>query len=127
MAKRRAQRKSKTRRRRANKHGSKFSTTLLRLKKLKAPQRHEAMKIANDKFIRDFTTHIKKLRQAKGIRPSLQKKLKRHSKALRMLTNKKTSIKMKRNILSQRGGFLPLLLAALPAIGSIVGGIISRT
>ena len=127
MARGRVKRIRTKRRRKTKRHDSKFSTTLLRLKRLNASQRHQAMKIANNKFIRDFTTEVKKLRQVKGLRPSLQKKLKRHSKALRKLTNKKTSIKMKRKILSQRGGFLPLILAALPAIGSIVGGILSRT
>ena len=126
MVKRRVKHHS-IKRRETKKRNSKFTTTLFRLKKLKASQRHEAIKIANNKFIRDFATQVKKLRQVKSLRPSLQKKLKQHSKALRKLTNKKTSIKMKRKILSQRGGFLPLILAALPAIGSIVGGIISRT
>lgn len=119
--------KKRSKRCRKKKCNSKFSTILCRLKKLNPTQRHQAIEIANDKFIRDFTTQVKKLRCARGLRPSLQKKLKRHGKALRKLTNKKTSIKMKRKMLSQRGGFLPLILAALPAIGSIIGGIVSRT
>jgi len=109
------------------KRGSKFSTVFKRLQRLKPSQRRQAIEIANDKFIRDFAAHVKKLRTAKSLKPGLQKKLKKHCVALRKLTNKKTTIKMKRKLLSQRGGMLPLLLAALPAIGSIIGGIISRT
>ena len=130
MAKRKVKRRTATKRRRIRrrqKRSNKFGGTLLRLKKLKAPQRRQAMEIANDKFIRDFTAQIKKLRTVNKLRPTLRKKLKRHTKLLRKMTNNKTSLKVKRKMLAQRGGFLPLLLAALPAIGSIAGGILSRT
>ena len=90
---------------------SKFSTIIKRLQKLKPSQRQQAIEIANDKFIRDFAAHVKKLRTAKSLKPGLQKKLKKHCVALRKLTNKKTTIKMKRKLLSQRGGLLPLALA----------------
>ena len=122
---RRARRTIK-RKRKTKSQANKFSVTLKRLKSLKAPQRRQAIEIANDKFIRHFLTHVKKLKRATGLRQSLRTKLKRHTKALRKLTNKRTSLKSKRKMLAQRGGFLPLLLAALPAIGSIAGGIISR-
>jgi hypothetical protein len=84
------------------------------------------MSIANNKFIRDFSAQVKKLRTRKDIPTAIRKKLKRHSLRLRKLANKRTSVAAKRKILSQRGGFLPLLLAALPAVGSIIGGVISR-
>lgn len=121
-----AKRKTQRRGRRVSKRKDKFIDLVRRLRKLKGPQRQQAMKVANDKFIRDFSARVKKLRKAKGLQPSLRKKLKRHSKALRKLTNVKTAIKTKRKMLTQRGGFLPLLLAALPAVGSIIGGVISR-
>ena len=129
MAKRKVKRRTSSKRRgvrRRQKKSSKFNVTLQRLRKLKASQRRQAMTIANNKFIRDFTSAVKKLRRTNALRPALRKKLKRHSKLLRKLTNKRTSLKVQRKVLSQRGGFLPLLLAALPAIGSIAGGIISR-
>lgn len=124
MAKRKTHRRRH--RRRASKGQDNFMKLIHRLRKLKAPQRQQAMKVANDKFIRDLCTRVKTLRKAKGIQPSLRKKLKRHVKTLRKLTNSKTALKTKRKMLSQRGGFLPLLLAALPALGSILGGVISR-
>ena len=135
MVKKRFNRRHRRRRRRPTKRrqrkrvkqrGGKFYATLKRLKKLNPYQRRSAIEVANDKFIRHFAGQVKKLKRATGLQPSLRTKLKRHAKALRKLTNKKTSMKSKRKMLSQRGGFLPLLLAALPAIGSIAGGIISR-
>ena len=105
----------------------KFSVTLQRLKKLKAKQRRQAIEVANAKFIRDFVSQVKKLRRTTKLRPDLRRKLKRHTKSLKKLINSRTGLDSKRQLMSQRGGFLPLLLAALPAVGSIVGGIISRT
>ena len=122
---RRVRRRTKKRQRRMQR-GGKFNVTLKRLRKLNPFQRRSAMQVANDKFIRHFVSQVKKLKRATGLQPSLKTKLKRHTKALRKLTNQRTSMKSKRKMLSQRGGFLPLLLAALPAIGSIAGGIISR-
>ena len=125
MAKRRMKH-SRVNKRKRKQRGGKFNATLSRIRKLSPTQRRQAMTIANDKFIRQFLSNVKKLRKAK-LHPSMTKKLKRHSRALRKLVSKKTSLKAKRKVLSQQGGFLPLLLAALPAVGSIVGGIISRT
>lgn len=122
MAKRRMKRSRVNKRKQ---HGGKFNATLSRLRKLSPTQRRQAMTIANDKFIRQLLSNVKKLRNA-NLHPSMSKKLKRHSTTLRKLVNDRTSLKAKRKVLSQRGGFLPLLLAALPAVGSIVGGLISR-
>ena len=54
--------------------------------------------------------------------------MKKHRKHLQKLVHKNTSISTKRKMLSQRGGiaFLPLIMAALPAIGSLIGNAISR-
>ena len=104
----------------------KFNVALKRLKSLRAGQRRQAIEIANDKFIRHFISKVKKLRRASNLRPNIKARLKRNAQKLRKLTGKRGSLKSKRKMLTQRGGFLPLLLAALPAIGSIAGGIISR-
>ena len=122
----RRRRTKKRQRKRRTQRGGKFNVILKRLRKLNPFQRRSAIQVANDKFIRHFVSQVKKLKRATGLQPSLRTKLKRHTKALRKLTNRRTSMKRKRKMLSQRGGFLPLLLAALPAIGSIAGGIISR-
>lgn len=129
MAKRKVKRNRGRRRRRrrqsTNSGRNKFLATFKRLRKLRPHHRRQAIGLANNRFIQQFVSQVKKLRRAK-LRPSLRKRLARQSKMLRSLTNSKTSVKKKRKML-QRGGFLPLLLAALPAIGSIAGGILSRT
>ena len=95
--------------------------------KLSASQRLQAMKVANNKFINDLSNQVKKLRRAR-ISPKIRKRLSQQSKNLRKFTSRKTPVSAKRRMLTQqRGGILPLLFAALPALGSIVGGIISRT
>lgn len=54
------------------------------------------------------------------------KKLKRHRKHLRLLANKKVSTARKKKIL-QKGGFLGgLLSVAIPAIASVISGLIKR-
>ena len=116
----------KSRRRKQNKCVDKFNVTLKRLKSLRAGQRKQAIEIANDKFIRHFINKVKKLRRASNLRPAIKARIKRNAQKLRKFTGKRCSLKSKRQMLTQRGGFLPLLLAALPAIGSIAGGIISR-
>lgn len=125
MAKKRSvkqRRKGKTRRSNSQKRGH-FRQILMKVKKLKSPQRLQALRLANSKFIREFCSHVRKLRHAK-LSQTKMKKLKRHSKILRKLANNKSSIKVKRQILSQKGsGFIfPLLASLIPSvIGSIVG------
>ena len=128
MARKRYNRKRRARKpkRKRNTRCNKFNVTLKRLKSLRPNHRRQAIEIANDKFIRHFINQVKKLRRANNLRPALKARLKRNATKLRKLTNKRGSLKIKRKMLTQRGGFLPLLLAALPAIGSIAGGIISR-
>lgn len=56
------------------------------------------------------------------------KKLKRHRKHIRKIAKRSISAKQKRNILIQKGGFLPLLLTPfLAAVGSIAGSAIAHS
>ena len=108
------------------KNTSSFRAVLKKVEKLTPSQRVQAMKIANNKFINELTRHVQKLQYA-HVPPNMQRRLKRQARKLRKFTNRKTTVLTKRRMLThQRGGFLPLLLAALPALGSIVGGVISR-
>lgn len=53
-------------------------------------------------------------------------KLKRYKKNIRLIADKKASVKSKRRVL-QTGGFLfPLLTAAIPIIGELIGGLARR-
>ena len=119
-------RRVRKQKRKRNSRGNKFNVTLERLKSLSPDHRRQAIEIANDKFIRHFISQVKKLRRAKNLRPAIKSRLRRNARKLRQLTGKRGSLKSKRKMLTQTGGFLPLLLAALPALGSIAGGIISR-
>ena len=103
--------------RKANRSNTKFRLALLQLKRLKPHHQCEAMKMANNGFIRQMCTHVKKLRRAK-LNGKQIKSLKRHRNKLRTLANANVSLTRKRKLLSQRGGFLPFLI---PLLGSIVG------
>lgn len=109
----------------SKKKGSSFKAVLNKIKKLRPSQRTQAMKLANNKFINDFTREVKKLKHAR-VSSKIKNRLRRQSKKLNKFISRKTSTANRRRMLTQRGGFLPLLLAALPALGSIIGGVISR-
>lgn len=59
---------------------------------------------------------------------SQYKKLKRQKKIIRLLADHKTSLKRKHQVLKkQTGGFIfPLLSAAVPLIGNLLGGLIRK-
>lgn len=81
--------------------------------------------MANNGFIRQMCTHIKKLRHKK-LRGKQIKALKRHAPKLRTLVNSKVPLSKKRRLLSQRGGLLPMLAPILMStIGPAIRGIAS--
>lgn len=103
---------------------SRFSNAIQSLRRMKASQRCQAIRLANDKFIRDVVCHVKKLRNKK-VSPKNKKLLKRHAKRLRFIVNPKISLQRKRKVLSQKGGFIgPLLGALLPVVTSVAGALI---
>ena len=123
---RNAKQRRVNKKKRSTKRKSSFRTVFKKVMKLRPAQRVQAMKIANNKFIKDLSSQVEKLQHAR-VSSNMQKRLKRQSKKLRKFTNSKTTLVTKRRMLAQqRGGFLPLLMAALPAIGSIIGGVVSR-
>lgn len=104
----------------------KFSSAIQSLRRMKASERCNAIRFANDKFIRDIVSHVKKLRNKK-VSPQVRKKMKNHSKYLRFIVNPKVSIQRKRKALSQKGGFLPALLPMLaPLAINLLGGIFGK-
>ena len=119
---RKMQRKRTTKRRHStSKKCANFKAILLKLKKLKRPQQVQALRLANGSFIRKFCSHVQKLRHIK-LSPAVLKNVKRHKKILRKLIHKKSSINVKRKILTQRGGgfFLPILAAVAGSIASSI-------
>ena len=121
-------RRVKTRRAKKSNHcKSAFKTAIQQLRQMRGGKRSSAIQKANDKFIQEFCKQVRRLKFAK-VSPSIKKRLQKERKNINRLISPKTNMKSKRVLLSKhKGGFLPLLLAALPAIGSIAGGIISRT
>lgn len=103
---------------------NKFFLALKRLKGMKSNQQREALKMSNNAFIRQMCAHVKKLRHA-SVPAKLKKRMLHQKKNLRKLILPTTSMQVKRKMLTQRGGFLPLIMAALPVLGSMVGNIIS--
>ena len=81
--------------------------------------------MANNGFIRQMCTHIKKLRHKK-LSGKHVKVLKRHAPKLRQLASSKVPLAKKRRLLSQRGGFLSMLAPVLMStIGPAIKGIAS--
>ena len=115
-----SRRKKVVKRKRGKGNSKSFVTALRKLSSLQPSQRLQAVKLSNDKFIRDFCHNMKKLRY-QSVSPKLQKQLRHHSKKLRKLVSTKTNIKTKRKMLSQRGsgllsrGLMGALAGALTA------------
>lgn len=61
------------------------------------------------------------------LKPGEFKKLKRYKKLLRLLADKKVSLKRKKQVIQKGGAFLSTLLGvAVPAIASLLSGIIKK-
>ena len=116
MAKRKVHRK-KTRR--TNKR-SNFAHALQRLKSLKGNEQQQAMNMANNNFIRQFCSYLKKLKRMKLTRKKKQA-LQKHKKQLRQLVNARTPISKRRHILTQSGGgILRSILSSIPVVGTVL-------
>lgn len=112
--------KAKRSKQRHNRSSSNFSNAIRKLKKLKANDQREAIKMANDTFIRQFCQEIKLLKRAK-LSPKKRKALKKHKKQLQRLVNARTSASKQRHILTQKGGgILKSILSSIPIVGSVI-------
>lgn len=116
-AKKRSQRRKKP---------DKFQKALIQLKRLPKSKLPQAMRMANNSFIRQFCSRINRLKHAK-VNANRSKVLRSNKTKLRKLVSKRTSIQSKRKLLSQRGGFLPLLLPLIASVAvPLVKGILKR-
>ena len=112
--------KAASHRRRGKRAHSNFATALQRLKKLKAAEQKQAMRMANNTFIRQFCKQLKTLKHAKLTAKS-KKALRRHRKQLRQLVSSRTGMSKRRRMLSQGGGgLLKTILRYVPVIGPFV-------
>ena len=84
------------------------------------------MEMANNDFIRQMCIHIKKLRTQRNLKPQQIAALKRHAPKLRALVNTKVPLTKKRSLLTQRGGFLPMIAPLLMSVaGPVLRGLAS--
>jgi len=112
--------KAKRSKQRRSRHSSNFSNAIRRLKKLKANDQREDIKMANDTFIRQFCKELKLLRRVK-LSPKKRQALKKHKKQLQRLINARTSTTKRRHILTQKGGgILKSILSSIPLVGNVV-------
>ena len=92
----------------AKRKNSKFSKAISSLRKMRPNDRYDAIRHANDRFIRDLCSKIGKLKRKK-LTEEERKFVKKHKSKLKVLCNRGNSIKKKRRMLSQKGGFIPFL------------------
>ena len=112
--------------RRVNASSVNFRTAMGRLRRLKPHHQCQAMKVANNDFIKEMCTHIRKLRHKKNLSRKQRHGLMRYAPKLRTLVNGKVSLKKKRSLLSQRGGFLPMIAPLIMSVaGPVLRGIAS--
>lgn len=94
---------------------------LYTLRKADPKLRNAIIKNSNTNFIKTLSEmSLNLLNGNVEHSPQMKNRMKKYKKKLRCLACSKRSIKAKRNILVQKGGFLPAL------IGSILSGIIGQ-
>lgn len=114
--------KTSRRRKRSTSRGKngRLSRAISSLRKMKSSDRYQAIRFANDSFIRDLCSKINQLKH-KRLTPQQQQIVKKYRSKLKVLCNRRTSIKKKRQTLSQKGGILPFLLPLItPLIAKAV-------
>ena len=102
---------------------TKFVKAIQALKRMHPSQRCVAIRQSNDKFIRDVVSHVRQLRRKK-LPAKMKDTMKKHAKTFRLIANPKVSLKRKRQTLSQKGGFGPLLSILAPVAGALIGPLI---
>ena len=111
---------SRRRRQSKRKRKGKFSQAISSLRKMKSNDRYDAIRYANDDFIRDICSQISKLKHKKLTRQQ-EDIVRKYKSKLKVLTNRRNSIKKKRKALSQKGGILPFLFPLItPLIAKAV-------
>ena len=102
----------------------KFYHAIKKLKRLKAKQQRATVSGASNDFINDITKTLKRMRsQPSMVTDKHRKILKKHRNKLRRLVHAKTTMKVKRRILMQKGGFISILVPIISAIIAAAGGI----
>jgi len=92
---------------------------------LNAKQRTALLRVADAKLVRQICEcALNVLRGNVPLNKSQKNKLRKHATTLRSLVDRSGSLKRKKKIIVQRGGFLPALLA--PIIGTVLANLIAK-
>lgn len=104
---------------------AKQANNLVELSKAKPKLRQKLLQSAKPETIRAIAECVHNVCNGNvRISPKTKNRLKRHKACWRRLVDKKVSLKKKRKILMQKGGFLPSFL--IPVIGSIASALVSK-
>ena len=115
------QRKRKVKRRVNISIKPRFKKTLFRISKVSPLKRKSMIGGASNSFINDFSSALNNIRKRPELANRRQVKvLRRNRKKLQLLANKKTPIKRRRAILTQKGGIFGTLLTLL--LGKAIAG-----
>lgn len=94
-----------------------------KLGRMNGPSRQQALRNANNAFIRQLSSAVKLVRR-RQVPNRVKVKLARHRKVLRAIANPRASLQSKRRVIvRQKGGFFHTLM---PAILSVVASILRR-
>lgn len=94
---------------------SKLSNAIQVLRRMTPSQRCSAIRNANDAFIQDIVSCVRRLR-TKKLPPKFKKLIKRYAAKLRVINSTKVNLQRKRKVLSQKGGFIGPLLPMLASV-----------
>lgn len=122
-------RRNKRKAKRSKKSGKltvkkKFSAAINKLRRLKCNQQRTAVSGASNEFINDISKTLRRLKTTPNLVSSKHKRsIRKHKSKFKRLAQAKTTLKAKRRILTQKGGFLPFLI---PLLGTVIGSIFRK-
>lgn len=102
----------------------KFYEAIKKLHRLKANQQRAAVSGASNEFVNDISKLLRRLKTSTNLISSKHRRgIKKQRLKFKRLAQAKSTVKAKRRILTQKGGFLPFLI---PLIGSVISGLARR-
>lgn len=98
---------------------------LQQLKKSKAKRRKQILESGGEPLLKCVCECCYNVLKGNvRMQPATRRKLKKHAKKIRLIADRKVSLKTKKKHLVQNGGFLPaLLVPILSVVSGLVGGL----
>ena len=124
MAKRKTKRSKKSKRSGKLMVKKKFYEAIKKLHRLKGSQQKAAVSGASNEFINDISKTLRRLKCAPNLVSSkFKRRIGKQRSKFKRLSQANTTLKAKRRILTQKGGFLPLLI---PLLGTVISSIFRK-